>query len=110
MRGMPNPAIIGARKLRDLAGVGAATEANLRDLGFRTVEQLAEEDPSDLYVRLGAIEGRRPDPCVLDVFRCIVEQARDPQLAPERRDWWWWSRQRKSGQLKDVDEVIRKNQ
>lgn len=90
------------RKLRDLAGIGARIEANLHRLGVHNVAELAGQDSEELYRRLGEIEGVRPDPCVLDVFRCTIAQARDPLLRPEQRNWWWWSRERKAGRIPDV--------
>ncbi len=90
------------RKLCDLVGIGARIEANLHRLGVHDVAQLARQDGFELYRRFGEIEGARPDPCVLDVFRCAIAQARDPSLRPEQRNWWWWSRERKAGRMSDV--------
>ena len=87
------------RKLRDLAGIGPSVEKDLQALGIQSVEQLAEADGRVLYDRLCELTETRQDPCVLDVFRCGVAQARNPHLSPEQRQWWWWSRQRKAGTL-----------
>ncbi|MBI4906083.1 MAG: hypothetical protein HY820_20790 [Acidobacteria bacterium] len=84
------------RELGDLAGVGPAMLEDFRLLQVRSVEQLAEEDPQELYHRLCQITGVRQDPCVLDVFHCAVAQARDPRLPAEKRNWWCWSRKRKA--------------
>ncbi len=85
-----------ARKLKDLAGIGPAMLEDFRQLGVRSVEQLSEEDPQELYDRLCKVRKTRMDPCVLDTFRCAVEQARDPDLPAEKRQWWYWSRVRKT--------------
>jgi hypothetical protein len=85
-----------ARRLRDLEGVGPATLDDLHRLGVRSVDDLARRDPEALYRRLGALEGKRPDPCCLDVFRSAVAQANDPDLPAPMRTWWWWSRRRKA--------------
>ena len=87
------------RRLRDLAGIGPSLEADLKSLGVRTVEELAERDGSDLYNALCAQTGTRQDPCVLDTFRCAVAQARDGNLDTAQRNWWWWSRERKAGRI-----------
>jgi pathogenicity locus Cdd1 protein len=87
------------RRLRDLAGVGPAVEADFRKLNVHCVAELARCDGEELYKRLCEITGTRQDPCVLDGFRCAVAQARNPDLPAEQRNWWWWSRQRKSGHL-----------
>jgi hypothetical protein len=85
-----------ARRLRDLRGIGISIEANLKQLGVRTVADLARHDGDSLYEALCALTGTRQDPCVLDTFRCAVAQARNPKLPVEQCNWWWWSRQRKS--------------
>jgi Pathogenicity locus len=85
------------RQLKDLRGIGPAMLEDFRRLGVRSVEQLAKADPAKLYNRLSKLRGERMDPCVLDTFRCAVEQARDPGLPEEKCQWWYWSRVRKSG-------------
>lgn len=86
------------RQLKDLAGIGKAMLKDLDRLGITSVAQLAEADGQEMYDRIGAMDGKPHDPCVLDTYRCAVAQARDPDLPKEMRNWWWWSRQRK-GQL-----------
>lgn len=86
-------------RLIDLRSVGPATVKDLARLGIHDVETLARHDAATLYERLGEMDGTPHDPCVLDVLRCAVAQARDPKLPAEQRDWFWWSRLRKSGQV-----------
>jgi len=81
--------------LKRLESVGPATLRDFARLGIRTSEQLASAQPEDLYARLCELDGRRHDPCVLDLLRCAVAQARDPELPRERRRWAWWSKMRK---------------
>ncbi len=85
--------------MRDLAGIGKSIESNLRDLGVNTVSDLAQRNGDDLYRELCDKTGTRQDPCVLDTFRCAVEQARNPELPLEQRNWWWWSRERKASRI-----------
>jgi hypothetical protein len=87
---------INERQLRDLVSVGPATVRTLRSLGVRSVAQLARAKPQALYEKLSRLEGRRPDPCCLDVFTAAVAQARNPDLPAEQRVWWYWSQQRKA--------------
>jgi len=68
------------RQLRDLAGIGKSIEANLHSLGVNSVPTLASRDGEDLYHQLCAQTRTRQDPCVLDTFRCVVAQARNPSL------------------------------
>jgi hypothetical protein len=83
------------RELLDLVSVGPATAADLGCLGITKVEQLAQEDPVELYNRLCRITGVRHDPCCQDVLMAAVAQARDPNLPAEQCQWWYWSRIRK---------------
>lgn len=84
------------RQLRDLSGVGKAALQDFARLGVTSVEQLAGCDARALYDRLGALDGRAHDICVLDVLNCAIAQARDPHLPAEERAWWTWSRRRKA--------------
>ncbi len=93
----PVPSAVSAkpRQLKDLRGVGRAFLKDFELLGVRSVADLARSDGLVLYERLNRITRVRQDPCVLDTLRCAVEQARDPELPDEQKNWWYWSRQRK---------------
>ena len=65
-------------------------------LGIRSVPELADAQAQDLYDRLCKLSGSRQDPCVYDTFRCAIEQARNPNLEPGKRNWWYWSGVRKA--------------
>ncbi|HEY1255103.1 MAG TPA: helix-hairpin-helix domain-containing protein [Terracidiphilus sp.] len=84
------------RQLKELSGVGHATIADLRLLGVQSVGELALQDGKELYDKLCQRTGKIHDICALDVFRCAIAQARDPELPIEQRNWWYWSRLRKS--------------
>ena len=86
----------GERKLTDLRGIGRKMLEDFEQLGISTVRQLRAEDATRLYARMCEIAGTRQDPCVLDTYRCAIEQARNPRLPEEQRDWWYWSRLRKA--------------
>ena len=83
------------RKLQDLISVGPATRRDLAQLGIHSVAELAQRDPESLYRELCRKTGKRQDPCVLDVYRAAVAQARNPRLPIEQCVWWYWSRRRK---------------
>jgi Pathogenicity locus len=83
-------------QLRDLISVGPAIEHDFHLLGVRSVLQLAKQEPQKLYSQLERLTGTRQDPCVLDVFRAAVAQARNPRLPAQKCQWWYWSRKRKS--------------
>ena len=79
-----------------LGSVGPESARDLWLLGFHSVEELRDADPSAMYNRINALAKQRVDPCVEDVFRCAVAQARYPDLSPELRQWWSWKHQRGS--------------
>jgi hypothetical protein len=83
------------QQLGDLVSVGPAILRDFRQLGIRSVAQLARQNPRKMYDRLGRLAGHRQDPCVLDTFCAAVAQARNPRLPAEKCQWWWWSRKRK---------------
>lgn len=88
------------RQLRDLSGIGPAMLKDFEMLGIRSVEQLARQNPQKMYDKLCTLTRQRQDPCVLDTFVCAVEQAKDPGLPLEKRQWWYWSRRRKAAVAK----------
>lgn len=77
--------------LTTLANIGPAMERDLTRLGISSVADLVGRDPVELYERLGALDGRRHDPCVLDTFMSAVDQANG---APPR-PWWTYTAERK---------------
>ena len=87
------------RLLKDLRGIGKKMLEDFEMLGVRSVDDLKSRDAQDLYERMCKLTGTRQDPCVLDTYRCAIEQARNPRLPKEQRDWWYWSRLRKAGRL-----------
>lgn len=84
------------RRLRDLISIGPAMLRDFELVGIHSVEQLARQDPAQLYEKLCAASGQRQDVCCLDVFNAAVAQARDPRLPAEQCQWWYWSRKRKA--------------
>ena len=86
-----------AEQLHDLVSVGPATLKDFKLLGIRTLEQLAQQDAQELYERLCFITHQKHDICCLDVFVAAIEQARNPYLPEEQKQWYYWSRKRKHG-------------
>lgn len=83
------------RRLSDLRSVGPATVKDFKLLGIESVDALKDQNSFDLYERLCEVTATRHDPCVIDVFRAAIEQARNPLLEARKKDWWYWSRIRK---------------
>lgn len=90
---------IARRSTAELSGlwsVGPKTLTDFQLLKIRSLEQLKHADARRLYEKLSKLKRARVDPCCEDVFRCAIEQARNPNLPPEKRVWWYWTRQRKN--------------
>ena len=85
------------KSLKDLYSVGPAAVKDFNILGINTVDQLRKKDAKILYDELCAATMVRHDPCVIDVFRAAIEQAKNPALEPEKCRWWYWTRVRKQG-------------
>jgi hypothetical protein len=83
------------RRLKDLVSIGPAMLRDFDLLGVHSVAELARQSPRRMYARLNRVSGQRQDPCILDVFRAAVAQARNPRLPAEQCQWWYWSRRRK---------------
>jgi hypothetical protein len=77
-------------ELTSIPNIGPKLAAKLRRLGIDAPGDLRGRDAEDLYERLGALEGRRADPCVLDTFHAAVDYANGGPARP----WWEYSRER----------------
>lgn len=81
-----------AVKLREIPNVGPAMAADLMRLGIMCLGDAASKDPDEMYRELCAIDGKRHDPCVRDVFASVVAYA---QGGPSR-PWWEFTPERKA--------------
>jgi hypothetical protein len=80
-----------ATNLRSLMNVGPAVERYLDGLGIRSIEQLANRDPDELFRSLSRRIGCACDPCLHDTFSAIVYEARMGTKTP----WFTWTAARK---------------
>ncbi|MCH9613333.1 MAG: hypothetical protein SP1CHLAM54_03320 [Chlamydiia bacterium] len=83
------------QELSDLVSIGKAALEDFEILGINTLDDLCTKDPRELYEILCKKTGVKHDPCVEDVFKAAIEQAKDPNLDPEKKQWYYWSRVRK---------------
>lgn len=91
MTGNRDPAETDAiRTLQKIPGIGKSLGADLFDLGYRNIDELASEDPEVMYGKLIEIRGKHIDRCVLYVFRCAVYYASNSTRDPELLKWWHW--------------------
>jgi len=79
-------------ELLTLQNVGPATLKDLHLLNIKTIEDLKDKTPDQLYEKLQEITGTRHDPCVWDVFAAIIHEAQTGEKLP----WWHWSKIRKN--------------
>ncbi|MBN1762521.1 MAG: helix-hairpin-helix domain-containing protein [Methanomicrobia archaeon] len=78
------------KALQQIPGVGREIAADLWDIGVRSVHDLNEQDPAELYRALCDRKGMHVDRCMLYVFRCAVYYASNTSRNPELLKWWNW--------------------
>ncbi|MEU8138772.1 helix-hairpin-helix domain-containing protein [Streptodolium elevatio] len=78
-------------ELLDMANVGPAVVRHLARVGVTKPGDLVDRDPYEMYERLCDRDGRRHDPCLLDTFISVVDQAG----GGEPRPWWTYTAERK---------------
>ncbi len=78
------------KELGQIPGVGIKIAGELYDLGFRSIGDLKDRDPEELYERFCAYNGHKVDRCVLYVMRCAVYFASRDEHKPELLKWWNW--------------------
>ena len=93
--------LLALSQLQSLRSVGPKLAGKLVLLGIRSICDLNDLDPHALYRRFEVLSGTRIDPCVEDVFRCAVAQARYPDLPEACKNWWFWTGQRGRSDVPD---------
>ncbi len=73
-----------------IPGVGKTIAQDFWDIGLRSLEDLKDSDPEELYKKLCSFQGQKVDRCMLYVFRCAVYYASQTQHDPELLKWWNW--------------------
>ena len=84
-------------RLREIPNVGPAMAADLLKLGVRCLEDAAGRDPDEMYHELCALDARRHDPCVRDVFAAVVSFAEGGPTRP----WWKFTPERKNREARN---------
>lgn len=82
------------KELQRIPGVGKSIANDLWDLDLRSVEDLKDKDPEELYASLCALKRTHIDRCMLYVLRCAVYFASNKQHDPELLKWWNWKDKR----------------
>ena len=86
--------IIESSVFQSLGSVGHLMAQKIRLLGYSSLSELSEANPYEMYERFCHIAGCRVDPCVEDVFRCAVAQAKYPDMPEDLKQWWMWTDKR----------------
>jgi hypothetical protein len=79
-------------RLRAIPNVGPKMAAELIKLSITRLEGAAGRDPDEMYHELCAIDAKRHDPCVRDVFAAVVSYAEGGPPRP----WWEFTPERKA--------------
>jgi hypothetical protein len=77
-------------ELQKIPGVGKIIAEDLWSLGCRSVRDLKDQDPEELYLRLCNQKGNPIDRWMLYVFRCAVYYASHQRHDPHLLKWWNW--------------------
>jgi len=81
----------GRTELAAMANVGPAVLRYLARVGVTRPSDLVGCDPYEMYDRLCGLDGRSHDPCLLDTFISVVDQAGGGGPRP----WWTYTDERK---------------
>jgi hypothetical protein len=84
-------------RLRKIPNVGPKMAAALLKLGVARLEDAARRDPDEMYHELCALDAKRYDPCVRDVFAAVVSQAEGHPARP----WWGFTPERKAREARE---------
>ena len=77
--------------LTELMNVGNSVAAYFERAGITRIDQLAGQDPVEIYDTMCRIDARRHDPCLLDTIMSAVDQANGNPARP----WWTYTPDRK---------------
>jgi hypothetical protein len=79
-------------RLQEIPNVGPRMASALLKLGIARLQDAAGRDAEEMYHELCAIDAKRHDPCVRDIFAAVVSHA-EGRLA---RPWWEFTPERKA--------------
>ena len=82
------------KEFRKIPGVGKSISQDLYDLGYRSIEELKNQNPEEMYANICVKQGMHVDRCMLYVFRCAVYYASNDIHDPELLKWWNWKDKR----------------
>jgi hypothetical protein len=84
-------------RLQKIPNVGPRMAGDLLRLGIARLQDAAGRDPDEMYYELCALDAKRHDPCVRDVFAAVVSYAGGEPARP----WWEFTPERKQREAKE---------
>ena len=79
-------------RLQRIPNVGPKMASALIKLGVSSLEDAVGRDPDEMHHELCAIDAKRHDPCVRDIFAAVVSYAEGGPA----RSWWEFTPERKA--------------
>ncbi|MDO4550655.1 MAG: helix-hairpin-helix domain-containing protein [Planctomycetia bacterium] len=70
--------------------VDRETARDLEELGFHSLEQLADGDPDDMFQKLQRLRGGTLSRDILAIFRCAVYTVSEDYPENDKLRWWNW--------------------
>lgn len=78
------------KEFQKIPGVGKSISQDLYNLGYRSVKELKNLEPEEMYRNICEYQGMHVDRCMLYVFRCAVYYASNDIHDSELLKWWNW--------------------
>ncbi len=78
------------KEFRQIPGVGKSIAEDFWKLGLRSLNDLRERNPEELYDALCLQQGMHVDRCMLYVMRCAVYYASSEDHDANLLKWWNW--------------------
>jgi len=78
------------KAFQTIPSVGKQVAKDLWDLGYRSLDELAHQNPEKMYEDLCVLQQTNVDRCMLYTFRCIVYYCSHDAHEAKLLKWWNW--------------------
>ena len=78
------------KQFQTIPSIGKACSLDLWNIGLRSIDELAGQNPRVLYNKLNNLTGVNHDICMLYTFRCAVYYATEKTHDKNKLYWWYW--------------------
>ena len=78
------------KELMQIPGVGKSIANDFWNIGIRSLSDLKNENPENLYRRICEFQQTEVDKCLLYVCRCAVYFTSNKKHDAELLKWWNW--------------------